>query len=77
MPTYVYRCNCCGEFEVHQSIKDPPLEQCPDCGTTVRRVITGGTVFILKGHGATKSNCDRETPCCGREVRCEKLPCGK
>jgi putative FmdB family regulatory protein len=52
MPTYVYECEKCGEFEEQQSIKDPALTRCPRCGGEVRRVISGGTSFILKGGGA-------------------------
>ena len=45
MPTYVYRaktggCKLCGaSFEQKQSIKDAPLESCPECGAPVERVI--------------------------------------
>ena len=45
MPTYVYRaktggCKLCSEsFEQKQSIKDEPLEKCPECGAPVERVI--------------------------------------
>jgi putative FmdB family regulatory protein len=77
MPTYVYECAKCGEFEQEQSISDPVLERCPRCGGEVRRVIAGGTGFIMKGRGASASHCDKETPCCGRETRCDKPPCGK
>jgi putative FmdB family regulatory protein len=77
MPTYTYNCPNCGEFEEHQSILASALEVCPLCGETVKRVITGGTGFILKNRGAPTSHCERETPCCGREVRCDKPPCGK
>lgn len=30
VPTYVYECPRCGEFEVVQSIKDAPLATCPN-----------------------------------------------
>jgi hypothetical protein len=43
----------------------------------VRRVIAGSTSFIMKGQGASASHCGKETPCCGRETRCDKPPCGK
>jgi putative FmdB family regulatory protein len=77
MPTYEYRCTECGEFEVTQSIVEPPLEVCPACGGAVTRLISGGSGFIIKGHGAARSHCERQTPCCGREERCDKPPCGK
>lgn len=77
MPTYVYQCSNCGEFEEQQSISAPALGSCPTCGGAVRRLIVGGTGFIMKGRGAPASHCERETPCCGRETRCDRPPCGK
>ena len=76
MPTYLHECAHCGEFEAHQSILDDALEHCPSCGAAVRRLIAGGTSFVMKGRGASASRCDRATPCCGRETRCDKPPCG-
>ena len=48
MPTYEYRarntgegCDRCRErFEVQQSMKDDPLETCPQCGQPVDRIIS-------------------------------------
>lgn len=77
MPTYVYECEGCGEFERQQSIMEPALTRCPRCGKDVRRLIVGGSGFIMKGLGGSASHCDRETPCCGRETRCDRPPCGK
>jgi putative FmdB family regulatory protein len=77
MPTYIYECRRCGEFELQQSIRESALTSCPHCGGSVRRIITGKTSFIIKGRGASESHCDRETPCCGRESRCDTPPCGK
>lgn len=31
MPVYEYSCTIHGVFEHQQSIKDPPLEECPTC----------------------------------------------
>lgn len=76
MPIYVYECSSCGEFERSQSISEPALETCPNCGGRVHRIVTAGS-FIMKGRGAESSHCDRATPCCGRETRCDKPPCGK
>jgi len=77
MPTYVYECKDCGEFEQQQSISEPALKRCPQCGGSVSQVITGGAGFIIKGRGASADHCERDTPCCGRETRCDKPPCGK
>ena len=52
MPTYVCECEKSTEFEEQQSIKHPALTRCPRCAGEVRRVISGGTSFILKGGGA-------------------------
>lgn len=77
MPNYVYECAQCGEFEAHQSMSDAALACCPSCGGAVRRLIAGGTSFVVKGRGASGSHCDRTVPCCGRETRCDKPPCGE
>ena len=60
MPTYVYEaresaksCPKCAEgFEVMQSISDPRLETCPDCGAPVFRVIQAPGL----GHSRTDLN---------------------
>jgi len=52
MPTYEYECKSCSHsFEVFQSINDPPLKVCPECGKEIRRLIFGGTGVIFKGSG--------------------------
>ena len=52
MPTYVYRCNECGQdFEEYQSITEKPLEVCPSCDGHVECVISGGAGFLFKGSG--------------------------
>lgn len=78
MPTYVYQCARCGEFEQQQAIVEPALDRCPSCGEPVQRLIAGGTSFVMAGAPApTGGACSRSTPCCGRETRCDKPPCGK
>ncbi len=60
MPTYEYVCEKCGhEFEVFQSMKDPPLKVCPKelCKMEkwgrgkVHRRIGAGAGIIFKGSG--------------------------
>lgn len=52
MPTYEYECTSCGHvFEAFQSISEEPIRACPECGNTVRRLISGGTGVIFKGSG--------------------------
>ena len=52
---YEYVCNSCNHrFEVNQGMKDDPIDTCPKCHKKkARRVISGGTGFILKGTGWT------------------------
>ena len=84
MPTYQYECDACGSrFEKRQSMTDPAVCRCPECGAQVRRLISGGTGFILKNVGRSPAErqaggCSLEQrgkTCCGREQRCEKPSC--
>jgi putative FmdB family regulatory protein len=51
MPIYEYLCsNCNKTFESLQKINDPPLVECPECGGSVKRLISR-TSFQLKGSG--------------------------
>jgi putative FmdB family regulatory protein len=51
VPTYAYRCtNCAHEFETFQKFSEDPLTECPECGSTIRRIFQPvGIVF--KGSG--------------------------
>ena len=79
MPTYEYACTGCGHtFETRQSITAPPLSVCPSCGGALRRLPGGGGGFLIRGSVPTPAlSCGREQPCCGRESRCDKPPCGE
>lgn len=50
MPTYLYECEKCGRFEEFQSITEDPLENCPECGESVKKII-GAPGIIFKGSG--------------------------
>ena len=51
MPVYEYRCDVCNnQFELRQKFSDPPAEQCPKCGGTVRKLVSAAS-FSLKGGG--------------------------
>jgi putative FmdB family regulatory protein len=85
MPTYEYECRACGlRFEHRQGMTEAPLTQCPKCGGEVRRLISGGTGFIMKGSGQGRlgrgeGGCSFEAggqTCCGRSERCGKPVCG-
>ena len=51
--TYEYECTACGhKWEAEQTISEPALEFCADCGDkTAKRLISGGTGFALHGEG--------------------------
>jgi putative FmdB family regulatory protein len=59
MPTYLYECPIHGEFE-HQHSVTEELESCPICQVEkrepqkVKRLIAGGTGFMLLGGGWAK-----------------------
>lgn len=81
MPTYTYRCTACrGEFERFQEMTAPALRECPSCGGDLRRVVTGGAGFIIKGQtaprGVKECSWEREgRTCCGRQEKCAQPPC--
>ncbi len=52
MPTYIYVCGKCEHrFERFQGMSDKPVKKCPECGSKVERLITGGGGIIFKGDG--------------------------
>lgn len=56
MPVYTYRCDNCGvQFDRRQTLADPLLKVCPDCGKkTLHKVYTPvGIVFKGSGFYAT------------------------
>ena len=62
MPTYLYECPICGEFEHEHSIKEN-LEFCPTCEKNgrmdpipVKKLIASGTNFVLSGDGWARDN---------------------
>jgi putative FmdB family regulatory protein len=85
MLTYEYECQACGHtFEPRQEITEPPVAECPECQGRVRRLVSGGAGFILKGkrpggaepHGQACSLEKGGGTCCGRDSRCDRPPCG-
>lgn len=61
MPTYAYRREDGTTFELRQRITDDPLEECPDTGQPVERIITGGSV-LFKGDGFYGTDYSSENP---------------
>lgn len=52
MPNYDYKCLNCGYvFEYFQKMTDAPLDKCPKCSGTVKRLIGAGIGPIFKGKG--------------------------
>lgn len=53
MPTYDYRCGACSHtFEHFQSMSDPLLKKCPECGKKrLERLIGAGAGLLFKGSG--------------------------
>jgi hypothetical protein len=59
------------------------MEECPECGGNIRRMISGGSGFIMKAQGqngrSTVKGCSLEDTgktCCGASQRCGQSPCG-
>ncbi|MDX9755297.1 MAG: zinc ribbon domain-containing protein [bacterium] len=63
MPTYDYVCDNCGhEFELFQSMKDDPIQECPECHEkAVRRLIGSGAGIIFKGSGFYETDYKRKS----------------
>ena len=52
MPTYDYKSTKCEHrFEMLQTMNEPPLKKCPECGCKVERLIGAGSGLIFKGSG--------------------------
>jgi putative FmdB family regulatory protein len=52
MPTYEYRCpQCGGDFEKFQKMSEPPVADCPACGTAAERRMSAGAGLLFKGSG--------------------------
>jgi putative FmdB family regulatory protein len=79
MPTYDYLCRDCGHrFERFEAISGGGERPCPRCGGSAVRQIGGGGAILIRGHGPSgRAGCDRTTPCCGRDERCDTPPCGE
>jgi putative FmdB family regulatory protein len=84
MPVYEYECGKCGlRFEHRQSMNDSRISECPDCGSDVRLLVSGGVGVVtgISGHGGKRrqeSGCSFEqggTTCCGLNQRCGQSQC--
>jgi putative FmdB family regulatory protein len=51
MPLYEYQCDACSDrFERIQKFSDPPIDTCPACGGTVRKLLSSPAIQF-KGSG--------------------------
>jgi putative FmdB family regulatory protein len=51
MPTYEYRCKNGHAFERFQSMKEAPIDTCPECGAPAERLLSAGAGLLFKGSG--------------------------
>jgi putative FmdB family regulatory protein len=57
MPTYLYRCENCGEeLEVEQGMNDKKLHKCPNCKKKKLERVPSLSNVHFKGDGFTKSS---------------------
>jgi putative FmdB family regulatory protein len=68
-------CAACGHhFERRQKMSEPPVSICPECGSSVKRLISGGAGAISKGgigsSSADRMACDRGGAYCGQGGGC-------
>lgn len=72
MPTYEYECEKCGhKFELFQSMKDEPIDKCPECKGPVVRLMGTGAGIIFKGTGFYETDYKKKSAGPGAS------PCGK
>jgi putative FmdB family regulatory protein len=50
VPLYEYQCPKCGRFELIRKFADPPVTECPTCGSPVQK-LASAPAFHLKGTG--------------------------
>ena len=79
MPVYEYHCDDCGKkFEITQSMHDAPVDVCPECKGSIRRIISGGSGFIMKNSGpgiTMQPRCGKTQTCCGSQTPCDTPSC--
>ena len=66
LPAYEYLCDkCASHFEQRQKMSDAAIEQCPECGGHVKRLISGGAGAITKGANQQAVPSCASGACCG------------
>jgi putative FmdB family regulatory protein len=67
LPAYEYLCEECScHFEQRQKMSDAALDQCPQCGGHVKRLISGGAGAITKGASQPQAPACASGACCGQ-----------
>ncbi len=79
MPVYEYECPACEiVHEVQQRLADEPLQDCPDCGGAVKKIVSRSS-FQLKGGGwyadGYSSAKPEKTPTPTKSVAPSTAPC--
>jgi putative FmdB family regulatory protein len=67
MPTYVYECPQCGEFEEHQGVNDAPLST-HHCGQPVKRIVTRCSIMAYTPVGEAADRIDARVYRTNKEV---------
>jgi len=75
VPTYEYKCDGCGVFEMEQRITEPALEQCPHCHSSVRRLISRNIGIVFKGSGFYINDSRKNSEACSTESSCKPDNC--
>jgi putative FmdB family regulatory protein len=71
MPAYEYVCESCNShFERRQKMSEPEITDCPQCGGSVKRLISGGAGAIVKGGAGA------EPPCGSKAASCPAMQMG-
>lgn len=66
VPAYEYLCDECEcHFEARQKMSDAAIDQCPQCGGHVKRLISGGAGAITKGASQGAEPACATGACCG------------
>lgn len=64
MPTYVYRREDGTTFEKRQQITDEPLDECPETGQPVERIIAGSPGIIMDSSSNSGGDKGSGAPAC-------------
>jgi len=76
MPTYEYKCDNCGPFEVERKITDKPLSNCPTCAGPVKRLISLPSI-AFKGPGFHVTDYNKEKQKKDEKHQPEKPACNE